>query len=293
METLHECPGCGHKHIKFRYLVRDHFQSGEDFRISACYSCGLLFTSPRPSAIEAGKYYQSEEYISHSNKTRGLFASLYQFARKQNLKWKRNHVSAYSTPGSIIDIGCGTGEFLAIMKSSGYQTIGIEPDEGARNLAIQNHGLDIRTEEALTDLPDASQDVVSLWHVLEHVHELRKRISEIHRLLKDGAYAFIALPNPSSYDAEYYKEYWAAWDVPRHLYHFNASTVIELFSQNGLTYIDSFPMKFDAYYVGMLSEKYRGTSLGPVRGLFRGIISNIKAGKNKQAYSSTLYLFRK
>jgi len=271
----------------------DHFLTKEEFQVFQCFSCGLLFTNPRPDTDQLPAYYKSEEYISHSNTSKGLLNKLYQIVRRSTLKWKGKVISEYFPDGSILDIGCGTGYFLNHMKTLGWTTLGIEPDALARKAASENHQLDVRDESELSSLDSGSFDVVTLWHVLEHVIDINHRLEEVHRLLKPKGILVLALPNPSSYDAIHYNSFWAAWDVPRHLYHFNPKALHGIVSKLGFEFLASKGMVFDAYYISMISEKYKGSKLFPLKGFISGFISNRKARKGEESYSSMCYFFRK
>lgn len=296
MENLTECPICQSGSFLPHITAKDHTVSGEEFQIVSCAKCGLLFTNPRPDRNEIGKYYDSPEYISHSNSKKGLVNKVYQWVRKRAIQQKINLVYQYSAKNNglrLLDIGCGTGEFLAGAKDSGIQTKGIEPNAQARDQAIQNHGLDVRGEEALEKITEKF-DVITLWHVLEHVHSLSDRVKKITSLLDKGGIAIVAVPNANSTDRKTYNQVWAAWDVPRHLYHFTPLTIKPLFNQNGLNHIASLPMKYDAFYVSMLSERYRNKgATNFLKAFLNGWKSNRIAGSDAERYSSVIYVFKK
>ncbi|MFI5151375.1 MAG: class I SAM-dependent methyltransferase [Bacteroidia bacterium] len=293
METLKQCPICENEHNKVFLRCTDYTVSRETFTIVSCDQCGFKFTNPRPEAGSLGKYYLSEDYVSHSNASKGIVNFLYQKVRVYTLKKKLNLINRLSAKGRLLDIGCGTGEFLQTCRTGGWDVIGIEPSEQARKQAIGSFGLDIKTEEELNNLNKESFNVISLWHVLEHVPALNERIEEIKQLLKPEGKIIIAVPNCSSEDAAHYGEYWAAYDVPRHLYHFSPKDIGRLAEKHGLRVIETLPMLFDSYYVSMLSEKYKTGHRGLFRALIRGVISNRKAAKNNLTYSSQIYILGK
>ncbi len=289
--TVVKCPVCDSEKQTSLLTCKDHTVSKADFHIVVCSSCGFTFTSPRPADHELGKYYESEEYISHSNTSKGLVSRLYQMVRKHTLGKKLQLINSEGKKGSLLDIGCGTGEFQNTVQQDGWKTIGIEPSPSARKQGIENYKLDVREEPELNNLPPKSFDVITMWHVMEHVPHLRERVNKLHELLKDDGVLFVAVPNRSSHDAAYYKENWAAYDVPRHLWHFRAQDMRALMNGSGFEVKRILPMKFDSYYVSMLSEKYKTGSSNLIAAVWRGWISNRKAGK--EGSSSLIYIIRK
>jgi len=293
MEKLEFCPICNSIHSKPFLVCVDHTVSRETFNIVECESCGFKFTNPRPNESDLGKYYKSEEYVSHSNTNKGFINSVYQTVRKYTLLKKLQLVSKHFKTGKILDIGCGTGEFLNTCKNAKWETLGIEPDDDARNMAIKNYGLDIRKESDLSGLADSSFDVISMWHVLEHVPKLNERVEELKRLIKPTGIIIIAVPNCESLDAKSYKELWAAYDVPRHLYHFIPKDIETLFQKHGMKVFQTLPMVFDSFYVSMLSEKIKTGRTNVIRSTWNGFRSNLSALRSGKKYSSQIYLIRK
>ncbi|MFP4471218.1 MAG: class I SAM-dependent methyltransferase [Bacteroidales bacterium] len=275
------------------HTIRDHFLSGEDFGIFTCPGCELQFTNPRPEPENLARYYQSDEYLSHTAAKKGLVSGIYKFVRNISLRKKYSLISKYKPSGSILDVGCGTGEFLNFMKQHRWETTGIEPTEEARNFASEQYGLNVLPEEKIDELPASGFDVITLWHVLEHVPDLNGRMVQLKRLLKDDGLMVFALPNPGSWDAAYYGSYWAAWDVPRHLYHFNKTSFTKLLEKHLLKLISVHPMKFDSFYVSLLSEKYKSGRQNFLRASISGLKSNISANRNQNNYSSLIYLVKK
>ncbi|GAB3501411.1 hypothetical protein GCM10027341_28210 [Spirosoma knui] len=169
--------------------------------------------------------------------------------------------------------------------------MGMEPDSDAREKAIDK--LQIPVQASLEDIGDTqSYDIISLWHVLEHIADLEKAIVKLHSLLSKNGTLLIAVPNSASYDAMHFQQYWAAYDVPRHLYHFTPSTIQPLFNKYGFKLVDKKPMLFDAFYIAMLSTQYQTGKTDYVKSVQVGVQSNLKAGRSGQ-YSSITYLFRK
>lgn len=290
MVHYHECPVCGNKAVVKFLQVTDHSASKKIFEVWRCPGCTLCFTQDAPGQNEIGPYYQFEDYISHTDTKKGLVNRLYHFVRGITLNSKKRIVekAAGIKNGHLLDIGSGTGAFLNKMQQNGWQVTGLEPDETARKKCLENHGITAQPPENLFSLPDASFDAITLWHVLEHVHQLQEYIQKIKTLLKPGGALIIAVPNYTSHDAQVYQQYWAAWDVPRHLYHFSPKAMDALLSAHGLTVQQIKPMWFDSFYVSMLSEKYRKGNI--VRAFFTGLGSNMKALGDKKKCSSVIYI---
>lgn len=289
LEKLNACPVCEHAEFKEFIALKDWMITKEEFTIVKCSSCGFHFTNPIPAESIIGNYYKSEEYVSHSSSNKGIINRVYSIVRNYTLKQKVKLLSNYTKGNSLLDIGAGTGHFLNLAQTQGYEIQGLEPDEDARSFANQQFNLSLEKLDTLTSISSDSKDLITMWHVLEHVYHLKRDLSEIVRVLKTGGYLFIAVPNMDSWDAKFYKSYWAAYDVPRHLYHFQENTIKKLIETFGLVHRDTLPMKFDSYYVSMLSEKYKGGSM--LKGILNGFISNAKSMKG--GYSSQIYVFVK
>ena len=293
MISYSECPVCRSGDFAFAFEAKDYSISGETFKVSECSKCSHRFTNPVPDQNEIGKYYESTDYISHSNTSKGIVNKAYQFVRNYTLGSKRKLIRNFSgkSSGNLLDYGCGTGEFLNTMKTSGWNVTGIEPGDSAREMAIKNYGLDVKRYEELQGLDENRFDVITLWHVLEHVHELKPVIQKINRLLKPDGCIIVAVPNYKSTDAELYKKYWAAYDLPRHLYHFSPQSMNKLLTDNGMELAGKRIMPFDSFYVSMLSEKYK--SGGMMRGVWIGFRSWLKALFSTDKCSSLIYLVKK
>ncbi len=293
METLSNCPICNSPEKSPFLSCKDNTVSRETFTIVQCNSCDFKYTNPRPNENKLGDYYKSEDYVSHSNTKKGFVNSAYQLVRKYTLIKKLQLISHYHKTGKILDIGCGTGEFLKLFKDAKWQTTGIEPDPDALKMAVKNYGLDIKQEVEIKNLETASFDVITMWHVLEHVPKLNERIEDLKRLIKPNGIIVIAVPNCTSLDAKIYKQHWAAYDLPRHLYHFSPKDIDTVFKNHDLKVFIILPMIFDSFYVSMLSEKYKKGKLNIIRALWNGFRSNISAIKTGDTYSSQIYLIRK
>ncbi len=270
--------------------VRDHSVTNESFELFQNEIFGYLETRPKPNVSDLPNYYKSDDYISHTNTKRNLFEKVYHFVRSIALKRKLKLINAFDTEGKqILDFGCGTGDFLKVCKNDGWQITGVEPNEKARSIAKENTNATIYSTDDLNLLQNNSFDVITLWHVLEHLPDLENHINLIKRLLKPNGKLVLALPNYKSYDAAFYKKYWAAYDVPRHLWHFSKESIPKLFSGFGFKLESTLPLKFDSFYVSLLSEKYKTGFMNPIRAFVIGLTSNIKARRTKE-YSSIIYI---
>jgi SAM-dependent methyltransferase len=292
MELLKACPVCKKSESRPHLVVEDCLVSHEHFALSECASCGFVYTTPRPLEEEIGRYYQSHEYVSHNDTGKGIIHFLYQRVKSITLSQKYQLLQSLlpNKNISMLDYGCGTGSFAAYVSAKGHPVSGLEPDAGARSIAKSK----IKTVyESLTEIPStACFSVISLWHVLEHVHLLDSTISQLVSRLGEGGIMVIALPNRCSHDAKALGKWWAAYDVPRHLYHFSKKDICTLLKQHGMISIGEKPMWFDAFYVGMLSYRNKGASLPVVRGFWMGLISNLRTLLTGEC-SSMIYIFKK
>lgn len=276
-------------------MVTDYTVSKEDYTIWQCAHCSLRFTQDVPTADTIGPYYKSPDYISHTNTSEGLINKLYQSVRKYTLKQKAKFIASQTgvIAGKLVDVGCGTGGFLSVMRKEGWEVLGLEPDEEARELARKLYRLTVFDASQLDQLPQGSFDAVTLWHVLEHVHDLHTYVEQLKSLLKPSGKLFIAVPNYQSMDAQIYRRDWAAYDVPRHLYHFTPKSMDILMREHGLTIKAKQPMWFDAFYISMLSSKYRHGRTHYLASFINGLRSNIKTLINKDQCSSLIYIIGK
>jgi 2-polyprenyl-3-methyl-5-hydroxy-6-metoxy-1,4-benzoquinol methylase len=294
LESVSICPICNPSSFTPFLSAKDHTTTGEQFEIVKCVQCGFTLTNPRPSINSIGKYYQSEKYISHTGGHKSLFDKVYVFARTITLGWKFKLITKYKSTGSVLDYGCGTGEFLHYLKSHGWAINGVEPSEGARSKAIDLLQNPIHT--SIEKIEGSQFDVITLWHVLEHVHDLNEKLSSIKSLLKQDGIIFIAVPNHESPDAQKYGAYWAGYDVPRHLWHFSKDSMKKLFDKTGFELVSIHPMKLDAYYVSLLSEGYKNPNqskiAAAIKSLWSGLSSNLTASKT-QSHSSLIYIAKK
>jgi 2-polyprenyl-3-methyl-5-hydroxy-6-metoxy-1,4-benzoquinol methylase len=293
MEHLAACPVCHSSNFEPFIEAIDQTVSRETFSLVKCLSCGFVFTNPRPFAAELGKYYKSEDYISHSDTSKGFINSTYQTVRKYTLLKKLQLISRYFKTGNVLDIGCGTGDFLKTMKDAKWEVQGVEPDADARRIASEKLGTSVLNESEMQGLPNEHFHVITMWHVLEHVPDLNKRVEELKRLLKPNGLIIVAVPNRDSLDAKIYGNLWAAYDVPRHLYHFRPKDIELLFKNHGMRVTGIKPMVFDSFYVSMLSEKAKSGKTNLIRSTWNGLRSNLSAMVNGKTYSSQIYIIRK
>ena len=269
--------------------VKDHSVSKESFDLLLDEELQLLKTSPQPSLDKLPSYYESEDYISHTDSKRTLFEKLYHLVKTNALKNKVALITKENPQkGKLLDIGAGTGDFLTQAKQSGWNCVGIEPNEKAKNISISKG---VSFTDTLEELENNSFDVITMWHVLEHVPDLENQIKTLKRLLKPNGTIIIAVPNYKSFDAKYYKSFWAAYDVPRHLWHFSKISIQKLFNKEDLELKKVKPMWFDSFYVCLLSEKYKFGKMNFVKGFFFGFISNC-SGIFKKEFSSHIYVIK-
>lgn len=291
-ERLENCPVCGKPEFKNFLVVKDKSVSQESFVIVQCENCSFKFTNPRPDFASIGSYYESEDYISHSNTNKGLINKAYQVVRSIAVKDKVELVNKLVPKGAILDYGCGTGYFLSACQKDSWKVEGFEPNNTANKQATETLGKSIE-KVSLDHFQKESFEIITLWHVLEHVHTLNETFQQLLSLLKPGGVMLVAVPNADSQDAKKYGENWAAYDVPRHLYHFNQATMKRFLKKHKLTLEDTKPMKYDAYYVSMLSEKYKAGKTKMFSSVLSGYSSNSYASKNNNDYSSLIYIARK
>lgn len=292
-ELLDHCPVCAGASFSPFLECEDFTVTHEKFKLVECSSCSFVFTNPRPALSEIGRYYQSEDYISHTNSSSGIMNKVYQIARKRAIAGKLRIVEeCSSSPRTLLDYGCGTGEFLSAAKLAGWVCAGLEPDPGACQQAITNHGLNVEEPSHLTSLPDGQFGAITLWHVLEHVHNLQETVGHLHRVLSSSGVLIIAVPNRTSWDAEKYGPYWAAYDVPRHLYHFSKKPMVRLMESAGFKLESIKPLFLDPFYISLLSGKYKNGGMNPVTAFITGLQTTSKGKADIEKNSSLMYILR-
>lgn len=291
-EKVESCPVCESKLSDNLIICQDHTVSKESFAISRCRTCSFLYTNPRPSEDRLGSYYESEDYISHNKKSNSLINRIYKIARKFTVRSKVAMINKFTANKNILlDIGCGTGEFINEAKKNNWLISAVEPGSLARRSAEELNGISIH--EDIHQITKTKFDAITMFHVLEHVADLNGTLKKVRKLLHKEGSLFVALPNSASYDAKQYKEDWAAYDVPRHLYHFNQETAELLFKKHKLEIIETLPMKLDAFYVSLLSEKYANGKTNYWQAFWNGLKSNKWAKNNQNNYSSLIYVLQK
>ena len=272
--------------------VKDHSVSSEEFHLLVNNEFGYLETSPQPSLEKLPEYYKSEDYISHTDTKRNLLEKAYHVVRNISLNRKLKLINSFTSEDkNLLDVGCGTGDFLQIAQQNDWIVFGVEPNNEARQIANSKTNNSVSDIEQLLEFPKQSFDVITLWHVLEHLPNLEEQVSILKSLLRENGRLIIAVPNYKSYDAEYYKNFWAAFDVPRHLWHFNQESISKLFSKENMEVVERHPMKFDSYYVSLLSEKYKSGWMNIFNAFRIGFTSNLKA-KRSGEYSSLIYILK-
>lgn len=289
------CPVCHHHRGTLAFQATDHFISGEVFPVFSCDQCGFHLTGNLPQDILMDRYYQSNDYISHSDTRKGLMNRIYHTVRDLMLNEKFQIVKRTTgkQTGKLLDIGAGTGYFLNFAAGKGWQTTGTERSGEAREFAKKHWGLEILSGDQLFDLPPGSFDAITLWHVLEHLPDQDKYWNTFSRLLPDDGFLIIALPNFRSLDARHYREKWAAWDVPRHLWHYAPEHITRQAGNYGFHLTGMKRMPFDAFYVSMLSERYKKSKFPMIKGLFHGKMSWFASLADVKKCSSVIYIFSK
>lgn len=298
LKTINNCPLCGEVDNAIPYLsCRDYLVSGREFQMKTCGKCGHIYTNPIPNALNINKYYVSDDYVSHHDNRKTLLDTIYYAVKQHMIKKKISIIKELlKKEGKILDIGCGTGAFLEALKFKGYKTVGVEPGDLAREKAIK------KNIEVYKDIADLEKNhpgnfqLISLWHVLEHIEDIKKELLTYHRLLDNKAWLIIAVPLNKSYDALFYKQYWAGFDLPRHLHHFSPETLKKAATSTGFVLQKRKSLPFDSFYVSILSEKYKKALPKPLavaRAMAVGLISNLLSQTTYRPASSEIFLFRK
>jgi len=290
------CPICNKEDVGFLMHSKDYSLTGESFQIIQCAHCNLKYTDPIPTKEAIGPYYNFPTYISHTDDQSGLINKIYHRVRTRTLaqktKWVQSLFTGYK--GHLLEVGAGTGAFAHAMSKKGWEITALEPDAASRERAFNNYSIQVEPIDALHLLHENKYDVITLWHVLEHVHDLNEYMACFYKLLKPNGRLIIAVPNYNSYDAGYYKKYWAAYDVPRHLYHFSPRSMNFLTKKFNMELVQIKPMWFDSFYVSLLSERYKKSGVfGMIRAVIIGCISNLLALKNNDRASSIVYEIKK
>jgi len=273
--------------MKLYLETKDYAVSQEEFQLLHNQEWDMLVTQPLPDSLD--RYYESDIYISHTDARKSLTDKIYQTVKKYSIGRKLKLAERYAdTKKSILDFGAGTGDFLLAAKTNKWLAKGIEPNYKARELSKAKG---IKLQSHIDLLEDEKFQLITLWHVLEHLPDLEEQISKVISRLADSGTLIIAVPNFRSYDARYYGKFWAAYDVPRHLWHFSRTAMEKLFIKHKLKIVETKPMIFDAFYVSLLSEKYRTGKNNFVKAFGVGLWSNMQALWSKE-YSSLIYVLK-
>jgi 2-polyprenyl-3-methyl-5-hydroxy-6-metoxy-1,4-benzoquinol methylase len=293
LTSLINCPICNGTEFRVHLNCTDYTTSQEQFTLKKCLSCDFVFTDPRPDNATLPKYYQSDKYISHTGGNKSPIDTIYLQARKITLGWKRKLVTKYSEENRVLDVGCGTGEFLFEMKTHGWNISGVEPSPNARESSQKKTG--VKISETILDVTEKNFKAITFWHVLEHLPDPNQALQTAKNLLNQSGTIFIAVPNLQSYDANYYQSFWAGYDVPRHLWHFDKKNMETLLKKNGLQLVEVLPMRLDSFYVSLLSESYKYPRRSKLVHLFSAFIIGLKSnfiGRKKLSYSSLIYVVK-
>jgi len=292
--AYNHCPLCNSERIQKQIEAQDFSISGELFEIYSCNECGFYFTQNHPDEADIAPYYQSEDYISHSDTSKGLINTIYHWVRKIMLNRKYRLIKRENPNKKLLDIGCGTGYFLDYMQKKNYEVYGVEKEKNAREFAINNFNIPVTSpDNFLSQKQNKQYDIITYWHVLEHIQNFNEYLKSTHNKLNKDGILIIALPNHKSYDAKYYKQYWAGYDVPRHLWHFEPDTLKKLIKNHGFKIRKLKKLPFDSFYNALLSEKYQRNKLVLVSGFFIGLFSYITSIFNLKRAGSVIYVCEK
>jgi 2-polyprenyl-3-methyl-5-hydroxy-6-metoxy-1,4-benzoquinol methylase len=290
------CPICNDSNTQIAIESQDFSLTQNSFSILHCNHCSFRFTTPVPNQDEIGRYYKFNNYISHTDTKEGWMNQLYHFVRTKTLADKTKWVQSLFTghKGHILDIGAGTGAFAHAMQQKAWKVTGLEPDAITREKAFEIYQLHLQSTDTIFDLPENEFEVITMWHVLEHVHALKPYLNQCFKSLKHNGRLIIAVPNYTSFDARYYQKYWAAYDLPRHLYHFSPKSMSILLNEMGFDNVTMRPMWYDSFYVSLLSEKYKQSGkFGMLVAGAIGVLSNLFALMDASKGSSIIYEFKK
>jgi 2-polyprenyl-3-methyl-5-hydroxy-6-metoxy-1,4-benzoquinol methylase len=254
------CPLCNsdkyERHL--RAPDRFHLAAGNLFEIVRCVTCGFIYLNPRPRIECLPEFYQDKNYqpFLSAQSGKSWWDRIYNLARSYAVCGKRVKIEKLKRKGQLLDIGCGTGEFLNEMQKHGWQATGIEKDPRAAEVARQRYGLDVLTTDLTSShFAQNSFDVITFWHVLEHLPDPLHTLQRAKKMLKEDGLMLVAAPNISSYDARFYRSRWAALDAPRHLHHFVPATLARLCQAAGLEMFTARQMVLDAFYNCLMSER--------------------------------------
>jgi len=293
---LEKCPICGHSEFEKVYDLDDYKITQETFSLEKCPECTLIFTVDPPLGENIGRYYESDDYLEHSNRKNDLFSKMYSWGRDLMFGYKYGIIKKLGPKGKILDIGAGSGYYLNFMSKKGYEVQGIEMSERARNHAKSEHGLHIHPDEMFHNRDFKQKfDMISLWHVMEHLYDLNKVMKRFDELLNPNGSLVIALPNYNALEVQTYKKYWNGWDVPRHLWHFSPQSIRKLVGNHGFEITSMHTMPLDPLFNTLLTNKYRKGN--PLVNVLRmgtvGVASLIQGFFNVEKASSIIYIIKR
>lgn len=290
MIHIKKCPICHNSEFSFVFSATDFLISGQSFDVVECHGCGVRMTEPIPDEVEMPRYYNSRDYCPHSELSSGTFEKTYSLIRKVMIARKRKFIESDLglKPGRLLDVGCGSGAFLNEMRQAGWEVEGVDSSGMARETGQAKYGLALYAPNEWFGLDTGKYDVVTFWHALEHVHRVNEYLKTIRNRLRGAGWVIIAAPNYESYDARHYRHLWAAYDVPRHLYHFHYSSMVTLLNEHGLSVVDLRSLPFDSFYISLLTEKKANGNL--LRGMWIGFKSYLSALSDTRASSSLVYV---
>lgn len=293
--TYTECPLCKSSKLQSLFSCKDQFATNEKFDIYKCQDCSFTFTQNIPDEKEIGRYYESPSYISHSDTNKGFVNHCYHIVREIMLRKKAKLINSLvdKSKTRLLDYGAGTGYFARIMQKYDWDVTAIEKSPQARNFSKERFNFEMQAPETLNDYEEGYFDVVTMWHVMEHIQHINEFWELLYNILDDNGIAVIALPNCMSHDAQHYGENWAAYDVPRHLWHFSPSTIMKFGRKHGFILERQYTMPFDGFYISMLSEQNKGSKFSTLKGCLNGLLGWIASWNKKSASSSIIYVFRK
>lgn len=293
--TITSCPLCGAQKFSPVHTCIDYTVSQESFELYSCNECSFTFTQNFPSEEFMDSYYESEDYIAHSNTKKGIVSLFYHWVRAITLRQKARLIKREypQKTGVLLDFGAGTGHFAHKMHKKQWEVEAFEKSKKARTVARARLGIHLKEEKAIDLLAPNSIDVITLWHVMEHLQDINGFFEKFNELLIEQGLLIVAVPNPTSYDANYYKEKWAAYDVPRHLWHFSPTTMQRWGIKHGFVLAAHYPMPFDGFYVSILSEKNQKHFCSILRGFYVGLKGFLQSLAKKERSSSMIYVFRK
>ena len=286
------------KKLKHVLSANDHLVTGRKFDILKNPETTILETHPRPTKEELPTYYDSENYTSHNDKSAGIVSFCYRIIKsistRRKIRIGQNSLSK-NTPQNkprLLDVGCGTGDFLYSCLKKGWQINGIENNKNAKkNSRTEVSSFIFDDFEFLKSQPERF-DIITMWHSLEHIIDLKQTIVDMKKLLTNKGVIVVACPNHKSFDAMFYKESWAAYDLPRHLWHFDKDSISKLFLEHNMQLTKTLPMYWDSFYISILSEKIISKKNKFLKGVIVGLLSNVSAMFSKE-HSSLIYVFNK